>query len=266
MYANRIDVARKAVAIAMAVCGLGLVVCIRQDDYLTGTLRREPGMWRWGIWAFGIGVAACLTATFAFVIEYLARPTAPTVFTLRVLFVRSLLIFVVIAAISFSMTLGFGAAQGVGAAIGAILLLAAIRERRAARAILAVLAVVVLGPTLLSTQSAYQYARRNASEIVAAGCELMGQWPKTQFDQEVQIDDPRVPKTFHSLGVRRVWIEEDCVSVLVPGLLGLSDREFVICRDPHPATIANSVWMQRKGFSKACATVRINDQLRMTDY
>jgi len=211
-----------------------------------------------------MGVAACLTATFAFVIEYLARPTAPTEFTLRSLFVRSLLILVVIAAIGVSMTFGFGVAQGVGAVIGTILLLAAMRERREARAVLAVLAVVVLGPTLLSTQSTYQYACRNASEIVAAGCELMDQWPKTGFGQEVQIGDPRVPKAFHSLGVRRVWIEEDCVSVLVPGLLGLSNREFIICRTPDPTTIRDSVWIKRP--SNKDSMVRISDRLWMTDY
>jgi hypothetical protein len=264
MYADRIDVVRKAIAIAMAVCGVGLVVCIQRDDYLTGTLRYEPGIWRLGMWAFGSGVAACLIATLASVVEYLARPTAPTAFTLRSLFARSMIILVVLAAIGVSMAVFFGFPQGVGAVIGTILLLAALRERSMARAILAVLAAIVLGPTLLSTQSAYQYARRNADAIVADGCELMDQWPKKDFDREIKIDDSRIPKVFHSLGVRQVWIADECVFIYVPRRYGFSDREFVICRTANPTTVGDSVWIKRP--SNKDEMVKIDDRLWMTDY
>jgi hypothetical protein len=264
MYAHHIDVARKAVAIAMALCGVAMVVCVRQDDYLTGTLRQEPGIWRWGAGVFEIGVAACLIATLAFVVEYLARPTAPSVFTLRSLFVRSSTILVILAAIGVSIAALFGFAQATGAVIGTTLLLAALRERRMTRAIFAILAAIMLGATLASTQSAYQYARRNADEIVLAGRKLIDQWPRTELGQEVQISDPRVPKTFHSFGVRRVWIDEEAVFVFVPGRLGFSDREFVICRTPNPATIGDSVWIKRP--SNKDSMVEINDRLWMTDY
>jgi hypothetical protein len=266
MYAHRIDVARKAVAIAMVVCSVGVVVCIRRDDYLTGTLKCEPGIWRSGANVFTYGILACLIATAALVVEYLARRAVLSSFSLQSFFVSASIILAIIVASGVLMTFGFGVAQGVGAVIGTILLLAAMRERREARAVLAVLAAVVLGPTLLSTQSTYQYARRNAGEIVTAGCELMDQWFKTDFGHEVPISDTRVPKAFHSLGVRRVWIDEDRMSVFVPGLLGLSDREFIICRDPPPTTIGSSVWINRKGFSKDYGMIRINDQLWMTDY
>jgi hypothetical protein len=264
MCADRIDVARKVVAIAMAVCAVGLVVCIRQDDYLTRTLRYEPGIWRWGIGVFGSGVAACLIATLAFIVEHLARPTAPTVLTLRSLFVRLLIILMIIVAVGLSMAALFGYAQGAGAVIGTVLLLAALRERRMARTILAALAAIVLGLTLLSTQSAYQYARRNADEIVAAGCELLDEWPKTEFGREVDINDPRLPRVFHSLGVRRVRIDEECVFIYVPGRSGFSDREFVICRTADPAMVVDSVWIKRP--SHKDSMVKITDRLWMTDY
>ena len=73
-YLRRIDIFRKVVAVAMVVCGIGFGVCVNRDDFLRGTLRQPPGFWAWGIWPFGIGVAICLIATVAFVVEYFARP------------------------------------------------------------------------------------------------------------------------------------------------------------------------------------------------
>ena len=150
MYADRIDTARKAVAIAMAVCGAGLVVCVRQDDYLTGTLRCEPGIWRWGACTFGVGVSACSVATLALILEYLARPTPPSPFVWRSFFARATTVVVVIAGVGLALAFLVGPGQGIGAAIATTLLLAALREHGEARVGLAVVAAIALGLMLWS--------------------------------------------------------------------------------------------------------------------
>jgi hypothetical protein len=152
MYAHRIDVTRKAVAIAMAVCGVGAVICIRRDDYLTGVLRYEPGIWRLGAKLFVCGIGACLIATVAFVIEYLARPTVLSPFPVRTFLVRVAIIVTVVGVGTVLTGIAFGPAQGFGAMIGTFLLLAACREQHDIRTLLIVLAITVLGLTLLSTQ------------------------------------------------------------------------------------------------------------------
>jgi len=86
----------------------------------------------------------------------------------------------------------------------------------------------------LSTQSAYQYARRHADEIVAAGCQLAEYCREAHVD-EIPLDDPGVPRAFRELGVRRIQIREEHVHVYVPGLPGFADREFIIDRIPDPA-------------------------------
>jgi hypothetical protein len=267
MYVDRIDMARKAVVAAMAVCGVGAVVCIRQDDYLTGTLRYEPGMWRWGAWTFGIGVCACFVATFVLVIEYLARSAASDPVVSRPFLARLSALLLIVVAVGVLMTLGFGWAQGVGGVVGGILLLAALRERRGVRMLLAVLSSIVFGLTLWSTQSAYQYARRNAGEVVAAGRSLLDQWPKGQTAREIEISDPRVPKAFHDLAASRVWIDERTVSVYVPARRGFRDREFLISRaseSSNTSNIGDSVWIKRP--SNKDDMVKICDGLWMTDY
>jgi hypothetical protein len=265
-YLKLIDTARKTVAVAMAVCGVGLVICVNREDYLRLTLRRESGIWTWGCWVFGIGVLACLTATLALIVEYLARPAKPRLFTLRSLFVRSLLIVIAVVAVCLSMAFAYGPWQAIGAVIGTFLVLAAAREHRIVRVVLAILAAIMLGLTLLGTQSAYQYARRHADEIVAAGCELMDHCPKTGyytynrhpeidtsgilalFGQEIQPGDPRVPSVLRKLGARRIWIDEERVAVYVgPNKFDFScipqpEIEFQIYRDAHPTTTCGPVW------------------------
>jgi len=265
-YLKLINSTRKAVAIAMAVCGVGLVICINRDDYLRLTLRRESGIWAWGCWGFGIGVLICLTVAIALIVEHLARPAKPMPFTLRSVFVRSLLLLVAVISIGLFMTLAYGAGQAIGALIGVFLTLAAVREQNIARVVLAVLAAIILGLTLLGTQSAYQYARWHADEIVAAGCELMNECQKTGchthnrhpeidtsgssalFGQEIQPTDPRVPEVLRKLGACRIWVDEERVAVYVginkfdiscipqPGI------EFQIYRDAHPTTTDGPVW------------------------
>jgi hypothetical protein len=260
-YLKIINNARKVVAILMAVCGIGVVVCVNRDNYLTETLRREAGIWAWGKWAFGIGVLICLIATLTFIIEYLARPAAPKSITFRSLFIRSMFIIIVIAVVFYSMDIFCGLAQGIGATIGTFLLLAALKKDNPTRAVLAVLAVIVLGPTLLSTQSAYQYARRHADEIVAAGCELMDQYPETHYIEKASLSDQHLPTAIRKLGVYSIKIDKESVSILVPGIPfipGFPDREFHIFR--NPTTQSDPVWAH---YGKGAGTFVITDRLWM---
>ena len=157
-YLKLIDRVKKGVAIGMAICGPGLVLCVRRDDYLRLTLRQESGLWAWGVGVFGIGVLACLVATLALVVEHLARP-APLRFAMPSVFTRSLVILVTVGAVCLGMVVAYGIAQGIGATIGGFLVLAAVLNHGIARAIAAILAVILIGWTVLSTQSAYQYAQ-----------------------------------------------------------------------------------------------------------
>lgn len=248
-YMRRIDTARKAVAVAMAIFAVGVVVCVNRDDYLRLTLRGEPGIWTWGCWVFGIGVLACLTATLALILEYLARPAEPKPFTLRSMLIRSLSILAITVVVCFWMARAYGPWQAIGAVIGTFLVFAALREHASLRVSLAVSALIVFGLTLLGTQSAFQYARRNADEIVAAGCKLADQCPKTGyhdavdahghtlFGQEIDPSDLRVPSVLRKLGSQRIWVDDERVAIYVGG-----DTEFQISREPHPRLHALPVW------------------------
>jgi hypothetical protein len=172
MYVHRIDVARKAVAIAMAVCGVGLVVCVWRDDYLSGTLRLEPGIWRWGASAFGIGVYACLVAAFAFVVEYLARPGAQIPFALRPFLVRALVIVATVLGTGIAATLAVGPGQGVGVSIGTTLALAAWREHGIARVFLAAIAITAFCLALWSAQS-HEHRVEKGVKQTASSVELI---------------------------------------------------------------------------------------------
>jgi hypothetical protein len=281
-YLKFIDNARKAVAIAMGVFGAGFVICANLDpgdgtDF--GPRTRSFGT------GFAIGVYACLIVVLAFIVEHLARPAKPTPFTLRSLFVRSLFILITVVAIYYAMTIAYGPWQAIGAVVGTILLLAAVRENYITRIISAFLAVIVLGLTLLGTQSAYQYARWHADEIVAAGCKLMDQCPKTDyhtynhhpeidasnilalFGQEIQPSDPRVPNVLRKMGAHRIWVDEERVAVYVGSnqfdfsQFPYTGIEFQIYRLPHPDTTSNLVW----GFRGKGAT-KITDRLWTNDY
>ena len=72
MYAKRIDTARKAVAIAFAVCGVAYVVCVRRLEWLEA-MRWDLRLWPWGCAAFGMGLIVCLIATFSLTVEALMR-------------------------------------------------------------------------------------------------------------------------------------------------------------------------------------------------
>jgi hypothetical protein len=260
-YLKVIDNARKAVAVALAVFGAGIVICSRHNVYVVEELKTTEGIWTWQTGVSAIGVCACLCATLALIIEGLSRPATPRPIAMRSLFLRSLLVSVGVLAISFAMGLAFGPSQGVGAFFGSLLLLAAIRSRDITRASFAVLAAIVLGPTLLSTQSAYQYACRHQAELVAAGREIMDQFRAPNAGQEIPPDNPHVPSVLRKLGAEKIWVDEDFVSVYVPGFF--ADREFTICRLPNPPRASGHLWI-KKPIGKSSGLCEINDFLWMT--
>ena len=281
-YLKSIQIARKAVAIAMALCGAGCVICANLDPGpQTGS-----GSWahRCSLW-FLIGISACVAAVAVLIVEHLARPARPKPFTFRSSFVRFLLILATAIAVGDSMAYVFGTWQAIGAVAGVFLLLSAVRERERRRLLSAFFAVIVLGLTVLSTQSTYQYARRHADEIVAASRELMEKVPKTDFHPynrhpdldksgsfalvgaEIQPSDPRVPSVLRKLGARRIWVDEERVAVFVgSNELDLSqfphiEIEYQVFRTPHPDAACNPVW----GF-KGKGTTKITDRLWTNDY
>ncbi len=230
-------------------------------------------MWAWATWAFFIGLYVCLIATLGLVIEHLARPAKAKLFALRSLLVRFVLILAATVAIYLTMDAEYGPPQAIGAAIGTFLLLGAVRQHDTPRAILGVLAAIMLGWTLWGTQTAYQYARRHPDEIVAAGCELADKCPKSDYHtynrhpefgdafallgQEVDPDDPRVPVVLRKLGAQRIWVDEERVAVYVGvnkldfSCIPQPDMEFQIYRSPRPTTVDNPVWAFRgKGSTK----------------
>jgi hypothetical protein len=152
MYVHRIDIARKVVALATAIFGVGAIVCIHQDEHWTGALRFAPGMWRWCAWVFAGGVCASVTAAFALVVEHLARPSTLSPFAVRPFLARALVIGAGVAGVVALIAIGFGFVAGVIAAIGLLCLLAAGRQRGANRCALAVLAVLALALTLWAAQ------------------------------------------------------------------------------------------------------------------
>jgi hypothetical protein len=247
LYLRRVDRLRKVVAIGMAVCGLGFVACVNCDDHLRITLRESSGLWAWGIWPFGIGVVICLVTTLALVVEYLVRPyltgpSGPQPFTLR-----SFVVLLAVVAVCIGMVTAFGVMQAVGTGVSAFLLLASVRERGAARTMLGVMSAIVIALTLWSTQSAYQYARRHADEVVAAGCELMDQVPVRKYESvEIQLSDPRIPRVLRKLGPESIAVHTDYVWVHLGGIGG---EGFHIYRNPHPHALGKA------------ETVKINDRL-----
>jgi hypothetical protein len=231
-YLRRIDRLRKAVAVAMLVCGVGFVLCTNLDNHHRITLRELPGLWTWGRGAFGIGVASCLIATIALVGEYLIRPYIAGPSGRQHFAVRSSLVLLAVSSICLWSGIVYGISQGVGVAIGAILVLASVREGGSARVALGSVSVVVLGLTVWSTQSAYQYARRHAEEIVTAGCELMDRVPAGKYDDvKIEPSDPRVPDLIRKLGAQAIWVHEDYVFVSLGGPGGAG---FDIYRHPQP--------------------------------
>lgn len=217
-YLRFIDNTRKAVAIAMVVCGPLLILCARRDDFLRVTLRRDSGIWYWGCVVFGIGVWVCLILSLLLILEYLARPATSKPFTWRKLSARCVLIVIMSAAICYAVVIGYGVWQGVGAIISTLLILAAVRERGTLRAALAVSAIIALGLTVLGTQSTYQYARRHADEIIAAGTELLDRFPNTAATGgEISPHDSLVPDILRELRPQRIWINEEHVSVHLGG-------------------------------------------------
>ena len=214
------------------------------------------------------------------VVEHFARPSKPEPFTFRSLFLRFLLILATAIVVGDSMAFAFGVWQAIGAVAGFFLLLSAVREHGRRRLLSTFFCVIVLGLTVLSTQSTYQYARRHADEIVAAGRELMEKVPATDFrpqpnksstealvGAEIPPSDPRVPSVLRKLGARRIWVDKERVAVYVGSnesdfsQFPHIEIEYQVFRAPHPDTTCNPVW----GFKGKDAT-KITDRLWTNDY
>jgi hypothetical protein len=209
-YVKSIDNARKAVAIAMAVCGLGLVVSAnRLHELESPIVGEEPRIWQWGCAMFGCGVVGCLIATLALVVEFMSRPAIPKPFTWR-----SLRVLVPVSVVFLAMIAAYGFGQAIGAVIASIFLLGARRGRGWGRAVTAVLGAIVLGLIAWSTQSSYQYARWHADAFIAAAHDMMDRFPVAhEGGVEIQLNDSRVPNAFRLLGNGTVEVEKDCVRV-----------------------------------------------------
>lgn len=260
-YLKVIDGVRKTVAVVMVLCGVLFAVCARWDDYLTRTLREDSGVWGWGVKAAVAGTVVCLVAAILLIVEHLARPAAQARFTLRSVLLRSLLMVFGLSVIAFWMVTAYGPIQGIGATAGCLLAMAALHERLIARRLLTILAVLVLSPTLLSTQSAYQYARRHADEIVAAGCRFAEQCEADHL-QEIPLDDARIPRVLRKLGASDFHVDDDHVHIHVPESLAFSEREFAIDRACGPDTRPDTVWVTSR--PKGLGPMKIGDRLWMT--
>jgi hypothetical protein len=252
-YSNLIDNVRKSVAIAMAVCGGVFVLCVHHDEFIREVMRRDSGIWEWGVRVFGTGILACLAATSLLIVEYLSRPTVANSSRLRTLLVRFFLILLAAAAIFLWFLANYGTAYGIGAVCSLFLILAAMRERSVTRVVLGLLAAIVIVLIVSGTQSAYQYAVRHADEIVAAADALSAQVPDSEHGQEINASDPRIPTALRKLGARRIRIDSERVSVYVGG-----DTEFQISRVSDAGV--DFVWGSRgKGATKITERLWTND-------
>src|SRR4051794_20955490 len=72
MYERRIDHARKAIAIAFLICGIGLVIAARQDDWHRYDARRTD-LWSQAVAIFSFTLLACFVVTAGLVVERLIR-------------------------------------------------------------------------------------------------------------------------------------------------------------------------------------------------
>jgi hypothetical protein len=252
-YCRFIDRARATVAIAAGVCVFLFFFFVGASAVNDSAL------------VFVVGFLTCLAATAALVVEYLARPSAPAPFTLRSVLFRAVLILIGLSIVCFWMATSYGLGQATGGALGLILVLAAVHERRSARIVLAVFAAIVLIPTLTSTQSAYQYARRHADEIVAAGCELLDQCDAGPDNEQIDVADPRVPAALGKLGADKIVVNANRVAVYVPGagsgefcMPGFARAEFQVHRSPDNKF--EGQWIERHS-NKSRGAQRISDQL-----
>jgi hypothetical protein len=256
VYLNYIDYLKKALVIIMAISGACHVLCSNRISYLTyASGYIGSALWTWGEWISGIIVLACFVTTLAFVVEYLARPIAPRPFKLQSVLIGFLLITSSIVAICYIMVITFGPWQGVGATIGVFMLLFAIKREQTGRPLFVIFAVIFLGLTILSTQTAYQYACRHTDEIIVAGNELMDQYSEKDDMKEIKISDPTVPPILRKLGADKIMVDKDHVCICASGLY---ESEFQIFRTPP--TTYSPVWMSR---SKGAGTFEISDKLIM---
>lgn len=252
----------------MALFGVGCIACVIGNGWLKEWLREDSELAMWIAWATALGMIACLMATLALIVEWLARPTDPGRFALWSLCLRAVVITASASVLGLSMAHSYGAWQAVGAVIGALLALGAAQHQQPRRAVLGLLAVLLLGWTFYGTQTAYQFARRHSGEIVAAGQELAdrvgrhsGCTPHPDSTGEmghvINPGDPRVPRILRDLGAKHIWLDDEQVAIDVG-----NDTEFQIYHEPHPMFRSNTVWEAKH--SKATST-KITDRLWMID-
>jgi hypothetical protein len=262
-YLKCIDRARLFVAGAFILSGLAYVVCARQSEFSTAISRSDSGIWIWSERVFGGCVYACAVAALALVVEPLARPTTRTSFTIQAVLLRALLIVFACLAVFLPMFHQYGSSQAIGAVTGVLLLLASAGQRRIKRAVLGVLAACLFGAIVISTQSPYQCARRHSDDILDAASRLAALYSEGRVGNEVDVDDPCVPKVIRELGATRVWVDDVRVSLYVPHSVRHRDYEFIVCHIPR-STVPRPVWIRRP--SNKDEECRIAEGLWMTDY
>jgi hypothetical protein len=73
MYAKGSEYARKAVAVAFLICGIGLIVSARREEWLRTVHRWDIGVWPFVRQFFELSLHACLAATTVLIVESLTR-------------------------------------------------------------------------------------------------------------------------------------------------------------------------------------------------
>ena len=109
-----------------------------------------------------------------------------------------------LAAVFLAVLFAYGIIQAAGATIG-LYLVCSSRWRP--------LGIIVLLLTVLSTRTPFQYVRRHADEIVAAGCKLIDQCPPTSQMISLDRDYARVPPEIRNIGLMHVWVDNATVTV-----------------------------------------------------
>lgn len=265
-YLRWVDRIRIAAAGFMALSGAVFVVCgggpRTWEPNLGGG---NSGIWAWVNSAAFVCLLAGPAAIVTIVVERLARPDDPSRFSVSSVCLRAMVIGTSSLVLGLSLAISYGPWQAIGGVSGALFAFGAIKQQGSRRICLGILAVIFLACTLLGTQTAYQFARRHAAQIVAAGWELADQFrtsgdgnrvPHPQrynrFGREIDPGDRRVPSVLRDLGVKRIWLDDELVGVYCEGRI-----EFHIYHQPRSRYIGDTLWL----CAKSPSVIRIADRL-----